>query len=34
MPVPAPDLKTMLIGRVRRLGYDTALLHLTQHPPG
>jgi apolipoprotein D and lipocalin family protein len=34
MPVPAPDLKTMLIGRVRSLGYDTTLLHLTQQPPG
>ena len=33
-PVPAPDVQTMLIERVRSLGYDTAILHLTQQPPG
>ena len=33
-PVPPPDVQTMLIERVRSLGYDTTLLHLTQQPPG
>ena len=33
-PVPAPDLQAMLIDRVRGLGYDTSILHLTQQPPG
>jgi apolipoprotein D and lipocalin family protein len=32
--VPAPEVQTMLIDRVRSLGYDTAILHLTQQPPG
>jgi apolipoprotein D and lipocalin family protein len=32
--VPAPDLQAMLIERVRSLGYDTTILHLTQQPPG
>ena len=33
-PVPARDLQAMLIDRVRSLGYDTTVLHLTQQPPG
>ena len=33
-PVPPTDVQTMLIERVRSLGYDTTLLHLTQQPPG
>jgi apolipoprotein D and lipocalin family protein len=32
--VPPPDLQAMLIDRVRSLGYDTTMLHLTQQPPG
>ena len=34
VPVPAPDVQAMLTERVRSLGYDTAILHLTQQPPG
>jgi apolipoprotein D and lipocalin family protein len=34
VPVPAPDLQAKLIERVRSLGYDTTILHLTRQPPG
>ncbi len=33
-PVPETDVQAMLIERVGGLGYDTAILHLTQQPPG
>jgi apolipoprotein D and lipocalin family protein len=32
--VPEPEVQAMLIERVRSLGYDTTILHLTQQPPG
>ena len=32
--IPEPELGAMLIDRVRSLGYDTTILHLTQQPPG
>ncbi len=32
-PVPADDVKAMLIDRVQALGYDTSLLYFTKQPP-
>ena len=33
-PAPARDVQAMLLDRVRSLGYDTGMLHMTQQPPG